>query len=211
MNTIAVPSHLQLRKEPKQKRTIVLLDKIMQSTQELVKEHGYQAVNTNAIAQHAEIDIKSLYEFFPNKESILYRIADQWLLSLRKLCFDFESEKYSKLHWREYFYQLMMACRADGHYESHYHSLQGLWELIPEFSALDDFHRSFLVSFHLRQFRRFGATQSDEELTTLCLFLLGIEDGLGLITPQLPPNQADKLRLLQYETYCFHLSNVLAP
>lgn len=209
MIELPVPTRLQLRKQPKQKRTLALLEKVIQSTQTLVQQYGYHAVNTNAIAQHANIDIKSLYEFFPNKESILYLIADRWLLSLRQMCLDFESEPYMQLQWRDYFYQILIRCRADGHYETNYHSLQGLWELIPEFTALDDFHREFLIAFHIRQFRRFGATGSDEELTMLCLFLMGMEDGVGLAFAHLDPKQSKQLWQLQYDTYCFHLERIL--
>jgi AcrR family transcriptional regulator len=206
---LAVPVHLQLRKQPKQKRTQALIEHIKFCTETLVQELGYQAVNTNAIAQLANINVKSLYEFFPNKESILYHIADQWLLSLRKLCVEYESEKYMALDWRSYFFQLHNACRADGNYEKNYNSLQGLWDLMPEFIALDEFHRRFLIDFHIRQFRRFGAHQPDEVLTTLCHFLMGIEDGLGLILAHVSEEQASQLSQLHFDTICFHLDKIL--
>lgn len=209
MIELAVPAHLQLRKQPKQKRTQALIEKIIISTEKLVQEHGYQAVNTNAIALHAGINVKSLYEFFPNKESILYHIADQWLLSLRELCIEYDSEKHLPLDWRSYFYQLHRACRADGNYEKNYRSLQGLWDLMPEFNALDQFHRQFLIAFQIKQFRRFGSQESDEALTTLCLFLMGMEDGLGQIFAHVSDEQLMQLSQMQFDTTCYHLEKIL--
>jgi len=209
LSELAVPAHLQLRKLPKQKRTRILLDKVAASTVSLVQEHGYQAVNTNAIALHAGIDVKSLYEFYPNKEAILYRIADNWLSSLREICLKFETESYVDLNWREYFFQLQQACRADGNYEKNYNSLQGLWDLMPEFILLDEYHRDFLIDFQIRQLRRFGAKNSEQELKTLCLFILGMEDGLGLILSHVSKEQAEKLCRMQYDTLCFHFEKIL--
>lgn len=209
MIELAVPAHLQLRKQPKQKRSHALIANIIDCTESLVQQLGYQAVNTNAIAQRAGIHVKSLYEFFPNKESILYYIADQWLLSLRKMCIEYESAQYLTLDWRRYFFELHQGCRADGRYEKNYNSLQGLWDLMPEFIALDEFHRQFLIAFHIKHFRRFGAKQSDEELTTLCHFLMGMEDGLGLVLAQVNHEQTAQLSKLHFETICFHLEKIL--
>ncbi|MGL4836484.1 MAG: hypothetical protein ACRC22_03110, partial [Shewanella sp.] len=58
-------------------------------------------------------------------------------------------------------------------------------------------------------FRRFGAKQSDEELTTLCHFLMGMEDGLGLVLAQVNHEQTAQLSKLHFETICFHLEKIL--
>ncbi|MGL5391533.1 MAG: TetR/AcrR family transcriptional regulator [Shewanella sp.] len=209
MIELAVPEHLQLRKQPKQKRSQALIANIIDCTEILVRQLGYQAVNTNTIAQRAGIHVKSLYEFFPNKEAILYYIADQWLLSLRKMCIEYEAPQYLTLDWRSYFWQLHQGCRADGRYEKNYNSLQGLWDLMPEFIALDEFHRQFLIAFHIKHFRRFGAKQPDETLTTLCHFLMGMEDGLGLVLAQVSDEQAAQLSKLHFDTICFHFEHML--
>ncbi len=209
MIELAVPEHLQLRKQPKQKRTRELLENVKASTIALVQSHGYQGVNTNSIAAHAGIDVKSLYEFFPNKESILYSIADGWLSGMRELCLRFEDAPYIALNWRDYFLAVQQAIRDDGNYQENYISLQGLWDLLPEFIKLDDFHREFLMAYFIRQFRRFGATNTDQELETLCLFILGLEDSLGLVLSHVKEEQVEQLWQMRYDTLCFHLEKIL--
>ncbi|MGL4713835.1 MAG: hypothetical protein ACRCWP_15155, partial [Shewanella sp.] len=71
------------------------------------------------------------------------------------------------------------------------------------------FHHQFLIQFHLAQFRRFGAQQSDEILTTLCHFLMGMEDGLGLMLANVTDEQAAQLSQLHFDTICFHLARIL--
>jgi len=209
VSELAVPKHLQLRKQPKQKRTRELLEKVKASTVALVQEQGYQAVNTNSIALHAGIDVKSLYEFFPNKESILYSIADEWLLAMRELCEKYEQHPYASLGWREYFFEVQKALRAEGDYQENYISLQGLWDLMPEFIKLDEFHRDYLVRYFIRQFRRFGAKNSQQELETLCLFILGLEDSLGVILSHVNAEQVEQLWQMRYDTLCFHLEKII--
>lgn len=205
----SVPEHLKLRKQPKQKRTKALLEKVMASTAILVQEQGYQAVNTNAIAQYAGVDIKSLYEFFPNKEAILYRMADQWLLSLRQMCLQFEQEEYLVMPWREYFDLISETLRKDHSYTDNYRSLQELWVLLPEFDQLDQLHQKFMIQFFIRQFRRFGAATSDKELTALSLFFLALEDGIGATFGDISSEQLEALWQLRCDTIVFHLEKIL--
>lgn len=206
---LPIPEHFRLRKQPKQKRTQALLDKVMVSTRILAQEQGYLAVNTNAIAQHAGVDVKSLYEFFPNKEAIFYRIADQWLLSVRQLCVQFEDPSYQALSWQEFLHLFYQSLYEDSTYVEHFNSLKALWELFPEFKELDKLHQTFMMNFMLQQMRRFGATASDQELSTLCLFMAALEDGIGSFFGEITPEEFEGLWQLRFETVCFHLEKVL--
>lgn len=205
----ATPEHLALRKHPKQARTRALLDKVVASTAALVQEQGYHAVNTNSIAKHADIDVKSLYEFFPNKEAILYRMADEWLLSIRKICLTFEDESYAALTWPEFFRKLNAAVKQDLMYSDKFISLNGLWDLLPEFSKLDRFHQKFIRQFYLKHFKRFGCSAPLKQQTTVCMFLMAIEDGVGSMLEYLKPAEREALWEMQTQTALFHLDKIL--
>lgn len=209
VSTLATPEHLQLRKQPKQKRTQALLETIMASTAALVQNNGYQAVNTNAIAQHAGIDIKSLYEFFPNKEAILYRMADQWLASIRETCLRYNDTEFANLNWRDFFATIEKTITRDKNYTHNYISLRGLWDLLPEFAVLDQFHRSFIIDFYKQHLKRFGAKASDAQLHNLCLFVMALEDGIGSLLDEISSEQQDALWQMQFDTYAFHFEKIL--
>ncbi|MGK0445375.1 MAG: AcrR family transcriptional regulator [Bermanella sp.] len=206
---LATPEHLALRKQPKQARTRALLDKVVASTAALVQAQGYHAVNTNSIAKHAEIDVKSLYEFFPNKEAILYRMADEWLLSIRNICLKYEDETYAALPWPAFFQQLNDAIKQDLMYSDKFISLNGLWDLLPEFSKLDTFHQDFIRQFYLKHFKRFGCTAPLKQQKTVCTFLMAVEDGVGSMLEYLKPAERDALWQMQTETALFHLEKIL--
>jgi AcrR family transcriptional regulator len=47
------------------------VDAILQAAAELFAEHGYARTTTNKVAERAGVSVGSLYQYFPNKDSLL--------------------------------------------------------------------------------------------------------------------------------------------
>ncbi len=62
---------LQLKKHPKQARSKATVDALCDAAARLMEEEGYAAVTTNRVAERAGVGVGSLYEYFPNKQSIV--------------------------------------------------------------------------------------------------------------------------------------------
>lgn len=62
---------LKPRKTPTQERSRATVDAILQATTYVLVKAGWDALTTNTIAERAGVNIASLYQFFPNKESIV--------------------------------------------------------------------------------------------------------------------------------------------
>jgi AcrR family transcriptional regulator len=71
MATSTRAAQLKPRKKPVQKRSQVTVDAIIEAAARLFVRDGYKATTTNKIAELAGVSIGSLYEYFPNKASIL--------------------------------------------------------------------------------------------------------------------------------------------
>jgi AcrR family transcriptional regulator len=65
------------RKLPKQSRSRVTVEAILEATTHILVEEGYDKANTNRIAERAGISIGSLYQYFPNKESLMTALMEQ--------------------------------------------------------------------------------------------------------------------------------------
>jgi AcrR family transcriptional regulator len=65
------------RKLPKQDRSRVTVEAILEATTRILVEEGYDKANTNRIAERAGISIGSLYQYFPNKESLMTALMEQ--------------------------------------------------------------------------------------------------------------------------------------
>lgn len=64
------------RREPVQPRAKLTVECIKVATMELARQNGFAALNTVDIAARAGIGVGSLYEYFPNRESILLSIFE---------------------------------------------------------------------------------------------------------------------------------------
>jgi AcrR family transcriptional regulator len=59
------------RKKPVQKRSQVTVDAIVEAAARIFVKEGYASATTNRIAELAGVSVGSLYEYFPNKASLL--------------------------------------------------------------------------------------------------------------------------------------------
>lgn len=70
---------LQPRKRPRQQRSELTRDQILEAAVEVFAQHGYAHGTTNRIAERADISIGSLYQYYPNKDAILIELAGRHL------------------------------------------------------------------------------------------------------------------------------------
>jgi AcrR family transcriptional regulator len=65
-----------LRRTPRQERSRLMVDRILDAGQEMLIAHGYDGASTNRIA--AGISPGSLYQYFPNKDAIAAAVIDRY-------------------------------------------------------------------------------------------------------------------------------------
>ena len=98
-----------LRKKPKQKRSKLMVDNILEASNRVLKQHPYQKFTTNRVAEAAGISIGSLYQYFPNKQSILLeleiRAVNEMIENVEKLLFENKFKPEQRLYQAiEYFF-----------------------------------------------------------------------------------------------------------
>lgn len=64
------------RKLPTQARARVTVDAILRAAAHILRNQGWDACNTNAVARRAGVSIGSLYQYFPSKDALLAAIAE---------------------------------------------------------------------------------------------------------------------------------------
>ena len=78
MNDRLTP-RISSRKHPKQTRSAGLVAAILEAAVRVLAEEGAQRFTTARVAEKAGVSVGSLYQYFPNKASILYRLqSDEW-------------------------------------------------------------------------------------------------------------------------------------
>lgn len=67
---------LSKRKAPSQDRSKATVDAITRAAARILSREGYDAASTNRIAAEAGVSVGSLYQYFPNKESIVAALIE---------------------------------------------------------------------------------------------------------------------------------------
>jgi AcrR family transcriptional regulator len=73
------------RKRPKQRRSKITVDAILEATARVLVHEGYEKASTNRIAKVAGVSIGSLYQYFPSKESLVLALIEQHCEHMLKL------------------------------------------------------------------------------------------------------------------------------
>jgi AcrR family transcriptional regulator len=60
-----------MRKQPRQQRSKLMVEAILQAAAETFAKLGYAHTTTNKIAERAGVSVGSLYQYFPDKDSLL--------------------------------------------------------------------------------------------------------------------------------------------
>ena len=77
--TAARTTRVSSRKEPKQVRSGLLVEAVLDAAVQVLTNEGAQRFTTARVAERAGVSVGSLYQYFPNKAAILFRLQrDEW-------------------------------------------------------------------------------------------------------------------------------------
>jgi AcrR family transcriptional regulator len=72
-------AQISSRKQPKQARSTELVAAILDAAVQVLAREGAQRFTTARVAEKAGVSVGSLYQYFPNKAAILFRLqSDEW-------------------------------------------------------------------------------------------------------------------------------------
>lgn len=72
-----MPSLPQPRRTPRQARSQALVEAILEATARILAERGYAGTNTNLVAERAGVSVGSVYQYFPNKDSLVTALHER--------------------------------------------------------------------------------------------------------------------------------------
>jgi AcrR family transcriptional regulator len=73
------------RKIPKQARSRSMVDAILEATARVLVKRGYSGTNTNLIAEVAGVSVGSIYQYFPNKESLIVALHQRHAIQMQDM------------------------------------------------------------------------------------------------------------------------------
>ena len=124
---------VELRKKPAQARSIEKYNRILDKVAELVESGGTDCITTNLIAEKVGVPIGTLYQFFPNKESILYALFERQLEQLDRMFEPFFSEQFDRYSVKELMDQSILSM------SSAYETIPGMVNIMNSMHVHPDF------------------------------------------------------------------------
>ena len=77
-------TQISSRKQPKQARSDDLVAAILEAAAQVLAKEGAPRFTTARVAEKAGVSVGSLYQYFPNKAAILFRLqSDEWRQTIR--------------------------------------------------------------------------------------------------------------------------------
>lgn len=80
------PIDIRPKKTARQKRSVATVDAIVEAATYILRDHGPGRFTTNRVAERAGVNVASIYQYFPNKEALLFHVVKTtWDRQLKKL------------------------------------------------------------------------------------------------------------------------------
>ena len=65
------------RKTPQQTRSVITVQAINDATIQVLLKAGQERLTTVRVAERAGVSVGTLYQYFPNKQSLLFAVREQ--------------------------------------------------------------------------------------------------------------------------------------
>ena len=96
------------QRQPRQQRAKQTVNNILDAATLLIQEEGLEQLTTNKLADRSGVNIASIYQYFPNKESIVAAVVEKHV-GFATIMLNKELENASDLSIKEAAYQLILS------------------------------------------------------------------------------------------------------
>jgi len=133
------------RKAPRQARSRATVDAILDAAARVLIERGYAGTSTNAVAEVAGVSVGSLYQYFPNKDSLITALHERHSRQMSALL-DAALERHHGSTLRDALHGVIESAVEAHQLDADLHrvlerQLQGLDQFPGEDEAVDDIER----------------------------------------------------------------------
>ena len=178
---LANDEKLKPRRKPRQDRSILRSQQIMEVTAQLLERVGFNDLTTILIAKELGISVGSLYHYFPNKHAILRALAKNWLKEWTQLLDSIDALALEQMSLES------IVAKLTDTFIVVYREQKGILPLVqamfavPELRDLDEQHDELVISRMSSIFIRVGLHQSKNELSRIARVYLEMTHALLLV------------------------------
>jgi AcrR family transcriptional regulator len=170
---------LNLRVIPTQKRARDKIELILDTTAQLLEEIGSDAVTTKLIAERAAIRVRNVYRYFPNKQAILYALAQRMAERQAVLLGDFALIADPDVDFDKALEVTVDAFQEATLAEPGIIAIRKAMQSSLELQALDEQLDRDLARKLAKAISKRGTSLVEQDLELICTIILNISTALG--------------------------------
>jgi AcrR family transcriptional regulator len=168
------PKDTTTRRQPSQSRSRRSVAACLLAAQELLERDGIDGVTTKKIAQAAGLSVGAVYSYFPNKESIICQLGEQWMDGIRERIHNLHPERSAITDAFAYFDQTVDM--AIGQYSSNIGlgTVINMLSAIPELREAERKHDRAVIDSFASAFGHFWPHVAAQEFQALARSILSM-------------------------------------
>ncbi|MFK8397774.1 TetR/AcrR family transcriptional regulator [Pseudomonas sp. BGr12] len=164
------------RKAPQQARAIETCARILEGARKLLGEQGAASITTRNIAKISGVNVASIYQYYPNKQAILYAITQERLNLVIDIFERFESAEHLAKSPTEYFTTLLDAVNQLQWYGKADIELEKAIEHDAKLSELMERHTDKVITKLSLLLRHFGCYWPEQRLRLYAKYVYDISN-----------------------------------
>lgn len=191
--------NLAPRKRGQQKRSRAMIEKILLATKNLLTEDGLDGLTTSHVAKRAGISVGSLYQYFPNKQSIIQELYTSWLRDARQLFSEFDKDISEHLNfdtvWEELFEAIYSGWDSEFDEIKFTREMYKAMAMYPELRELDEKHGRLIADMIANILIRGGSPMDQDRLRMIGLYVYSMHNAFEELIIRHNTPTADLLEL----------------
>ena len=172
---------ISLLKEPKQKRAKAKVAKVLDSAKQLLVFHGLEKLTTNHIAKDSGVSVGSIYQYFPNKQSIILKIYLDWLAEVKREVMPFKQaslEMDANTLCKSLFKIIYADHTTNTQQQLLEKELTKAMRLFPELGEIEKRHSSEMITLLSEIIGNVLPENSNEKSVQLAIFLYSLDSSI---------------------------------
>ncbi len=189
-------SELTPRKRPKQQRAKSTIDRIFKATRKLLTEEGPAAFSTRRVAAASGVNISSIYQYFPNKQAILYAMYQERLEAFFAVLDKYEQPEHLGKDPEEFFQHFFDEMDALQLSDSTGLALDKAIAHDEKLNQLNEAHGRKMIARITAILRQTGSTWPDQQLANFAEFIYSIDVAATELIPE--KNQEEQTQIFAW-------------
>jgi AcrR family transcriptional regulator len=169
---------LAQRVKPLQKRSKETVELILNTALDLLIEIGADAFTTKLLAERANIRVRNIYRYFPNKHSLFSALAER--MAEKEITFidNFSAIQNQKLSWTEAWNKTIDSFINAALAEPGMMEVRIAMQGNPDLRIIDERHKQNLTKKLVIAFKNRGTRLPEEKLHLVCVIILDTTNAL---------------------------------